>query len=168
MDAAPVTRRLWLVRHAEAQLETEAGNDHARTLTRRGTREAKRAADHFAMLGWLPELILSSSAARARQTAEIIARRLELPARKLQVLDSLYLADPHDLRTAVGDIGPRIAALMLVAHNPGISAFAQQLAPAAAMGSFETAGIGCFDFDAQSWPLIDFATLRASRYEATR
>lgn len=168
MNATTDLRRLWLVRHAEAQLETSAGGDHERTLTRRGVAEANRAAERCLELDWRPELLLASSALRTRQTAEILARSFGLSGGKLRVLESLYLADPVEIRRAAGEVGPRIGQLMIIAHNPGISACAQQLAPAAALGEFATAGIACLELTLQDWSRLESAGASSARYEAAR
>jgi len=169
---APSPRLLWLLRHAEAQLEAdaagEAGGDHARALTRRGISEANRAAARCVELGWQPELLLVSSATRTRQTAEIIARALGLSGGKLRVLDSLYLADAVDLRRAASEAGPRIDRLMIVAHNPGISAFAQQLAPDAGLPGFDTAGMARFELDLADWSQLQPGSARAAQYDKAR
>ncbi len=61
-------RRLILMRHAEAAVETGAG-DHARPLTHRGQSEALRAGEALAEVG-CPEFALVSDSRRTRQTFE--------------------------------------------------------------------------------------------------
>jgi phosphohistidine phosphatase len=168
VNATQDLRRLWLVRHAEAQLEPSAGGDHERALTRRGVSEAGRAAERCLELGWRPELLLASSALRTRQTAEILARSFGLSAGKLLILESLYLADPAEIRRAAGEASPRITQLMIVAHNPGISACAQQLAPSASLGEFATAGIACFELELSDWSRLEPDSAGTARYESAR
>jgi phosphohistidine phosphatase len=172
VSTATPPRLLWLLRHAEAQVEAAAGDpsggDHARALTRRGVAEATRAAARCAELGWQPELLLASSATRTRQTAEIVARGLGLAAGKIVVLDELYLADPDDIRRAAAQAGPRITRLMIVAHNPGISAFARQLAPDAALPGFDTAGMARFELHLEDWSQLAPGAARAAQYDKAR
>jgi broad specificity phosphatase PhoE len=72
--------RLIFVRHGES----EGNRDRVFTtspevgLTEEGRRQAARAATRIARL-FTPHLVVSSPYARARQTAEIIAGRLDLP-----------------------------------------------------------------------------------------
>lgn len=172
MNTATPLRLLWLLRHAEAQVEAAAGDpsggDHARALTRRGVAEATRAAARCAELGWQPELLLVSSATRTRQTADVVARGLGLAAGKIVVLDELYLADPDDIRRAAAQAGPRIGRLMIVAHNPGISALARQLAPDAALPGFDTAGMARFELEVADWSQLAPGTARAAQYDKAR
>lgn len=172
MSSPNPPRLLWLLRHAEAQVEAAAGDpsggDHARALTRRGIAEATRAATRCVELGWQPELLLASSATRTRQTAEILARGLGLATGKIVVLDELYLADPDDIRRAAAHAGPKIARLMIVAHNPGISAFARQLAPDAGLPGFDTAGMARFELQLADWSQLAPGTARTAQYDKAR
>lgn len=168
MNATPSPRRLWLVRHAEAQLDTGHASDHERALTRRGIAEANRIAERCVELGWLPQLLLTSSALRTRQTAEALARHFGLSAGKLRILESLYLADPAEIRRAAGEAGPRIEGLMIVAHNPGITSCARELAPAANLGGFDTAGVACFELAPGDWAALQPGVALAATYEAPR
>lgn len=114
-------KTLFVLRHGQAIPESEAGSDHARELTVRGHAEAQRAAESLLERSNGPTLILSSSATRARQTAEashqILAGRAEL-----KVLDGLYLAEPASYLAALGLRGEPHAAVMVVGHNPGLEA----------------------------------------------
>jgi phosphohistidine phosphatase len=172
VSAATPPRLLWLLRHAEAQVEAAAGDpsggDHARALTPRGVAEATGAAALCAELGWKPELLLVSSATRTRQTAEIIARGLGLAAGKVVVMDELYLADPDAIRRAAAQASPRIHRLMIVAHNPGISALARQLAPDAALPCFDTAGMARFELHLDDWSQLAPGAARTAQYDKAR
>jgi len=65
-------RRLFLVRHAKAELATGRA-DHVRKLTGRGRDDAKRVAKALAARRFLPDILIHSGAARAKETAEIFA-----------------------------------------------------------------------------------------------
>ncbi len=65
-------RRLFLVRHAKAEL-SGGRDDYARKLTERGRADARRVATTLAARRFLPELLIHSGAARAKETAEIFA-----------------------------------------------------------------------------------------------
>ena len=65
-------RRLFLVRHAKAELSV-GRDDYARKLTERGRTDARRVAKALAARHCLPDVLIHSGAARAKQTAEIFA-----------------------------------------------------------------------------------------------
>jgi phosphohistidine phosphatase len=114
-------KTLFVLRHGQAIPESEAGSDHARELTLRGQAEAQRAAESLLERANPPTLILSSSATRARQTAE--ACRLVLGGKaELKLVDGLYLAEPEPYLTALGQRAEPHSGVMVVGHNPGLEA----------------------------------------------
>ena len=105
--------------------------DFERPLSRKGQSEALEMARRFQERGLVPDLILTSAATRTRETAETFAKVLGVPARLLQADDSLYLAEGEHILAAIRAVGPRVGHLMVIGHNPGISAAAISLAPEA-------------------------------------
>ena len=65
-------RRLFLIRHAKAQ-PSIGSSDYERTLTDRGRKDARRVAAALAGRRVLPDVLVHSGAARAKETAEILA-----------------------------------------------------------------------------------------------
>src|SRR5271165_1803532 len=65
-------RRLFLIRHAKAQ-PSIGSSDYERTLTDRGRKDARRVAAALAGRRVLPDVLVHSGAARAKETAEIFA-----------------------------------------------------------------------------------------------
>jgi phosphohistidine phosphatase len=123
-------KRLSLVRHANAEQDADV-RDFERPLSRKGQSEALEMARRFQERGLIPDLILASAAVRTRETAETFARILGVATRLLQADDSLYLADGDHIIATIRGIGPRVGHLMVIGHNPGISAAAIALAPEA-------------------------------------
>jgi phosphohistidine phosphatase len=108
-------RTLVLVRHAKAE-SGEEGSDHDRRLTSRGEKAATEAGRWLAERVPAPDLVLCSSAARARQTWEAMSPALE-PG-EVSVDKALYLASARDVldRVATGSV----ATTVVVGHNPTI------------------------------------------------
>ena len=110
--------RHWIVlRHAHAEAQSSDGTDFTRELSERGRGEAERAADALAKMldGRVPR-ILSSPAARAESTAQIVAERL---GDSVGFNARIYNATPGDLLDVFNATGPTETVLM-VGHNPGI------------------------------------------------
>lgn len=110
--------RHWIVlRHAHAEAQSADGTDFARELSGRGREEAARAADALAKMldGRVPR-ILSSPAARAEGTAQIIAERL---GDTVGFNARIYDATPGSLLDVFNATGPTETVLM-VGHNPGV------------------------------------------------
>jgi phosphohistidine phosphatase len=113
--------RLYLVRHGDAVSERV---DATRPLSERGRAEIEAVADRAARLGWHPAEIFHSGITRARQTAEILARRLA-PARGVRAMEGLEPEDdPHRLAAECEALRD---AVMLVGHMPYMSRLASLL-----------------------------------------
>src|SRR5690606_5359234 len=111
-------RRLTLVRHANAEAKAIGSTDFERALDRRGESHAQAMAQRVAALEPVPDLLLVSSAPRARQTAEIFARELRLASQYLRLDARLYLAAAMDILGLIEATDPRVRHLMIVGHNP--------------------------------------------------
>ena len=158
-------KRLTLMRHGDAQWKDPEVADFARPLNRRGNNEAEAIARRLTELQLIPDLIITSPARRAAQTAETVARELALLPRSLQYEEGLYLAGAEDILKLVRTIGPRVPHLMIVGHNPGISEAANILAPSAEMSGLATAAFCSITFDINLWPEIGPKVLRDSMIE---
>jgi phosphohistidine phosphatase len=158
-------KRLTLMRHADAQWKDPEVIDFARPLNRRGASEAEAIARRHTELQLIPDLIITSPARRAAQTAETVARELSLLPRSLQYEEGLYLAGAEDILKLVRTIGPRVTHLMIVGHNPGISEAANILAPSAEMSGLGTAAFCSITFDVTQWSAIGPQVLRDSMIE---
>lgn len=120
-------KRLILIRHAKSSWDAPF-DDHARTLNDRGRAASTAIGAWLVEQGYLPDEILSSDAARTRETTDrIVAAMGTTPAIKFK--DRMYHGSPAALMTALKSAqGGTVA---LVAHNPGIAFFAEQIVAAA-------------------------------------
>jgi phosphohistidine phosphatase len=144
-------KRLTLMRHGDARWKDPGLPDLERPLSRRGTAAAEAMARRLLELELIPDLMLASPARRTRQTAEIVARELSIPARRVLHDERLYLAAAGDLLQVVQSTGPRIAHLLMIAHNPGVSELMQLLAPQQGGAGLATAAVCSIAFEAASW-----------------
>ncbi|RME97730.1 MAG: histidine phosphatase family protein, partial [Alphaproteobacteria bacterium] len=84
---------LSLLRHAKSAWDTPIRSDFERPLARRGIKAARRIGVHVEREGLVPELVLCSSALRARETIELAAEAWEKQP-EIRYLDRLYHAAP--------------------------------------------------------------------------
>jgi phosphohistidine phosphatase len=112
MTDAP-RRLLVLVRHAKAESGEEAA-DHDRRLTGKGRAAAAEAGRWLAENVPAPDLVLCSSATRARQTGEAFAT--SVPCDDVRVDRALYLAGAAEVLNEVG--AAAAATTVVVGHNP--------------------------------------------------
>jgi phosphohistidine phosphatase len=159
-------KRLTLMRHANAQWKDPRVSDFDRPLNRRGNSEAEAMSRRLVELHLIPTMVITSSARRAQQTADILIRELGVPARKLRIEESLYLAAPAEILRIVQTTGPRIPHLLIVGHNPGMTEVANFFAPTPRIEDLATGAVCSLTFDARSWADVDAANLREARSES--
>lgn len=117
---------LHLLRHAKSSWADDELDDHDRPLSKRGRRDAETMARHLAQRGGTPDLVLSSTAARARAT---LAPLLEvLKPRRILLDRALYLAPGAKLLEHLRETGEQMGTVLLVGHNPGLHELALLLA----------------------------------------
>lgn len=106
--------RVLFLRHAEA--EDFAASDHARQLTAKGVQQAEKVAAFCLRAGCRPSALLSSPVVRARQTAAILADRLE----NLSVEHCAWLACGMRPETFLEEIRPyrQLEEIVVVGHEP--------------------------------------------------
>lgn len=117
---------LLLLRHAKSAWDDPALSDHERPLNERGRRAAPAMGRRIRAAGLAPDLVLCSSARRARETWALVAPELGC-APKLLVEDGLYLCGPEALLARLRRLR-RERTVLLVAHNPDLHELAAALA----------------------------------------
>ena len=158
-------KTLLLMRHAKSSWDDDRLPDHKRPLNDRGRRDVPTIGDRLSGRDLFPDMILSSSAERARITASIIAPYLNLPASRVAVTDDLYMANPDIFLSIVQLTDSNVDTLMLVAHNPGITQFAASLTDDAGIDHMPTASVFVVRFDVTAWHEVETGTGRYVAFE---
>ena len=158
-------RQLILLRHAEAEPAQPGAGDINRPLTERGRLEAFAAAEAIATARLRIDEVLASPALRTRETAGLVADRLNL-ALPVNHVAALYLGAPHALLLALQNCRPAAQTLLMIGHNPGISGLAHTLARAAQGIALRTAGVCRLTWPHDSWDQV--GTTDASAFEVLR
>lgn len=112
-------RELLLFRHAKSSWDEPGVPDHDRDLAPRGRKAAPKMGRLLAREELIPDLVLCSTATRARRTLELAAAELPRPVAVKQ-LASLYLAPPSLLLRILRRQPDAVMRLMIVGHNPGL------------------------------------------------
>jgi phosphohistidine phosphatase len=120
-------RRLILLRHGHAE---EGRDDFARRLTDAGRRAARQAGQALAHARFQPQLVLTSPAPRAQETAELVAQGCGYDNAP-RAEQTLYLGEPLAYLTVLRALPGTLARVLLVGHNPTLSDLARQLGEAA-------------------------------------
>jgi phosphohistidine phosphatase len=152
-------KALYLLRHAKSSWKEPGLQDFDRPLNHRG-REAAPLVGQFVRKGGLRvDLLLSSPAARARQTAALVREAAGLTA-ELLYDERIYEADAAALLEVVRQAAESADALMLVGHNPGMEGLLELLT--GERQEMPTAALACVSLDVEKW---DRARAGAGRLE---
>lgn len=136
---------LVLVRHAKSDWGDPSVSDHDRPLNPRGRRDAPKAAARFARSGIPIDRILSSTALRARSTAHEFGEALGL---EIEPDAELYASSAS---TLLGTAAATEAdAVMLIAHDPGITDLAGRLS-GGGIARMPTCAVARFSWNATDW-----------------
>lgn len=147
-------KTLLVLRHAKAEPEEPSLTDHERPLTKKGVKAARRMGELLRERHLVPDLVLSSTAERARTTAEGAAREAGYAA-SVRTLPELYLAEPPAYLDALRRHGADAERVLVVGHNPGIEALIFRLTGAAE--HMPTAALAECELPITSWSELDSA-----------
>ena len=150
-------KTLMLLRHAKSSWKEEGIADHDRPLNKRGKKTAPVMGHLILEKKLVPDLILSSTAARARTTVEAVAEACNYKNR-IEHIEELYLATAGELlfqaQSRTGDADDdSINRLMLVAHNPGMEDLVSRLS--GHPEPFPTAALAVFELGIESWRALE-------------
>jgi phosphohistidine phosphatase len=129
----PIMHQLLLLRHAKSSWDDASTPDRDRPLNARGRRSAVAMRQAMRDLGLTPDVVLVSTARRTMQTMEALEPWDDTPL--VEPMDSLYLATPAQLISALHGVAETVRSVLLIGHNPGMHDLALSLAgPRAARG----------------------------------
>ena len=154
-------KRLYLLRHAKSSWKDSSLPDHDRPLAGRGRRAAKAMSRHLREQDLQPELVLCSTARRARETLERM--QPALGAATVELERDLYAASADALLGRLRRVPDTVASVLLIGHNPGLQDLALDLArsPRSAgelATKFPTAALVALEVPAANWRELDRGT----------
>ncbi len=147
-------KTLYLVRHAKSSWKNEDLKDTERPLKKRGIKNAEFMAKLLKKNDNMPDMIASSPAARAFDTAGIFSEKFEIDKKNIFMSDKLYMADYDDFISVIKEFPENISRAMLFSHNPGLTYFACAVS-GARIDNIPTCGIARIDFEINNWNAIN-------------
>lgn len=157
-------KSLFLIRHGHAHPAAPGLPDHARTLDERGRSEGLEMGRRLGQRGVTPDRVITSSAARARMTAELLACGMDVPAERLVQDRRIYASSVMNLLYLVRSLDDSLACVMLVGHNPEMTGLAQLLSEA--MPDLPTCAVVAFDFGDAAWSEVGSVAPAASHFDS--
>lgn len=148
-------KELILVRHAKSDWGGEFLKDIDRPLNERGYDDAYILSDWYKKNKALPDLILSSPATRAMNTALIFLRSLQLDLSKFQLDETIYESSVKTLISIIKKQNQKVQTLLLAGHNPGITDLTNMLTPDLFFDNVPTCAIISIKFDIKKWEALE-------------
>ncbi|MEZ5788014.1 MAG: histidine phosphatase family protein [Xanthobacteraceae bacterium] len=167
-------RRLILLRHAKSDRGNPSLADIARPLNPRGQEAATRIGAYMAKHDLLPDLVLCSTAERARETWDLVAKGFTKPP-PATFDKRLYNADVDRIVTVVHETPMDSHTVMVVGHNPGMQDAATSLLAAGdveqranLLQKLPTGGLIVIDFAVDDWASVHPRSGRLDRFVTPR
>ena len=148
-------KTLLIMRHAKSSWNYPELADYDRPLNARGKRDAPRMGQYLRQEELIPDRILTSSAKRARKTANKVAKSCGYTG-KVKKLDALYDTVPgvyFEILQALPDTYERV---MVVGHNPTMEQLVNHLT--GEIRRMPTAAIAHIELAIQSWKTLNLYT----------
>jgi len=146
-------KTLYIVRHAKSSWDNPGLEDDQRPLLEKGKKRTKYIVDYLLKNNVKLDLIMSSHAVRAFETARIIARAIQYKEDKIVISKSLYFGYSDSLFNVFYDLSDDVSSLMLVGHNPTFTAFANSFLEKK-IDNLPTSGVVCIEFNLEKWENI--------------
>jgi phosphohistidine phosphatase len=153
-------KSLYLLRHAKSSWKALGLNDHDRPLNKRGRQTAKMMAAYLRRAKIAPDLVICSTALRARQTLDPIIKAAKKPP-KIVLVRGIHEGAQRTLWEQLWNIPESAKSVLLIGHNPALHEVALELAPAdlnkllpSASEKFPTGAMASFCFDG-AWKALE-------------
>jgi phosphohistidine phosphatase len=145
----PALKTILILRHGRALPAPPGGDDHDRALHPKGASDVVRVAESLRARDLRPDLILTSNARRATETATGVQQVLDVPSHALEQDRRIYLADAWELLAIMQDVDDAVATLLVVGHNPTLSHIGSLLSGREV--HLETSGLIALTHPTPSW-----------------
>jgi len=159
-------KTLLLVRHGKSAWDEPGLDDHERPLAARGLRDAPEMGRRLAERGLQPDVILSSTAVRARTTAELMADALGFRADRVITDERLYAASADEVLRVIGELDGDLSSAMVVGHNPETASLAHRLSDE--IHEMPTCAVAELTFDVDAWYELEDAAPVSVRVDTPR
>jgi len=136
-----------IMRHGKSSWKDPNLADNERPLKKRGRKDSARIGALLKDQKLVPDIIICSTAKRAKQTAKIIIDELNYEGH-IEYLESLYMAEPEAIFQALQSL-PDVEAVMLIGHNPGLETLLQILSDG--INSLPTAALAKVTLPINEW-----------------
>lgn len=148
-------KTLFVMRHAKSSWDDAALSDFERPLNERGLQAAPLMGEVIKKNQFQPELIISSPAKRAAQTANLVKDAAWING-EIEFDERIYEASPARLLEVIGEQNGKSESILLVGHNPGLEGLIKALT--GELQPMPTAALAVVDLNISNWNEINFSS----------
>lgn len=141
------------MRHAEAGAKESRQEDRSRELTPSGVKESRHMGSWFDEENIRFDLIVSSSAYRSEQTAQLVIEGMNKDQPRFLMEDILYESSVRQFLDYINNIEDGYNNVLIVGHNPSISYIAEYLTKSD-VGDMVPGGVAIIRFELGSWKMV--------------
>lgn len=142
-----------LIRHGKSSWDEFSISDHDRPLLEKGRKKTIKVAEYLKESKFEIDLIISSTAVRAFETAKIISFNLGFSEDNIIKSKKLYHASEDDIFDELFSLDDKIDSVVLFGHNPTFTDFSNNfLRPP--IYNLPTSGVVSIKFKTDSWDKI--------------
>ena len=150
-------KHLFIIRHSKASETAPDNSDFNRCLAPYGVNKATRISEYLSAKVPQVDLILTSPACRAFETAQIFARAFNYPESKIIGQAPLYhFGGIEQAMEIIARIDDAVDTVLIFGHNPTFNALAWRLCPEF-RSSMPTSSVVGVDLKIKSWGKIEKA-----------
>jgi len=143
-------KTLYIVRHAKSSWDHQGLADHERPILEKGIKRTELVSDYLVDNSYTVDLMISSHAVRALQTASIIAKGLTYPEENIQISKSIYHGNIDSVFDQLYELPDEIDSVMIFGHNPTFTSLANYFLPSK-IDWLPTSAVVCIKFDTDKW-----------------
>ncbi len=143
-------KKIYFIRHAKSSWDELGVDDFSRKLNKRGKTDLPYMANRLKFFEVIPDLVLCSTAKRAKKTAKGICDIIGYKKEKISYQDCLYDSSYEAYRYLFDSLDDELNSIFIVAHNPTITDAAERLS-GAILTNMPTCSIVCLEFDVDSF-----------------
>ncbi len=144
-------KKLILSRHAKSDWGNEGLKDVDRPLAARGYEDAYRMADWFKQNNPLPDVIVSSIAIRAFNTALIFSRHFAMKENAIRMEEKIYESNVANWLKVISNFDNKFNTVMLFGHNPTMTNLLNELQTELLFDNVPTCGMVLLGLDINEW-----------------
>jgi phosphohistidine phosphatase len=141
-------KTLFILRHAKSNWDNADLSDFDRPLNERGLKAAPLMGRVMKENKFQPDLILSSPARRAEQTADLVREAAGVES-EIKFDKRIYEASPTRLLEVIAEQNGNVDSILLVGHNPGLEGLVRFLT--GETHQLTTANLVVVDLQSNKW-----------------